>query len=147
MPQSRIAFADTNWLFSLYYKTQDRPAITAWAEKGTSTLVISVAVLAECRCNFWRAGDRLKALESDLQARVYVDCGYTFEEMLVMATDLFRRYAPRSNVGTLDILHIAAAGRFGCQWFLSFDSSSGCRGVAHACRVRVFPELTDLDRA
>jgi len=27
MPQTRIAFADTNWLFSLYYQTRDRSAI------------------------------------------------------------------------------------------------------------------------
>ena len=146
MPQTRIAFADTNWLFSLYYQTQDRPAIAAWAEKGLSTLVVSVAVLAECRCNFWRAGDRLRALESDLEARLYIDCGYTFEEMVGMAGELFRRYAPRSNVGTLDLLHVAAARRFGCQWFLSFDSASGCRAVAHGCGLKVFPELTAEDR-
>lgn len=147
MPQARIAFVDTNWLFSLYYQTQDRPAIAAWAQRGPSTLVVSVAVLAECRCNFGRAGDRLRALESDLEARLYVDCGYTLEEMVGMAGDLFRRYAPRSNVGTLDILHVAAARRFGCQWFLSFDSASGCRAVAHACGLKVFPDLTAEDRA
>ncbi|PWU21056.1 MAG: hypothetical protein C5B50_02600 [Verrucomicrobia bacterium] len=147
MPQARVAFADTSWLFSLYYQTKDRPAITAWAEKGPSTLVISTTVLAECRCNFWRAGDRLKALESDLHARLYLDCGYSFEEMVAMARDLFRRYAPRSNVGTLDILHVAAARRFGCQWFLSFDSASGCRAVAHACGLKVYPELGAEDRA
>lgn len=112
-----------------------------------ATIVVSAAVLAECRCNFWRAGDRLQALESDLAARLYVDCGYTFEEMVNMSADLFRRYAPRSNVGTLDILHIAAARRFGCQWFLSFDSASGCRAIAHACGLRLFPEPTDDDRA
>jgi hypothetical protein len=70
-----MAFADTNWLFSLYYQTRDRPAISSWAEKGTATIVGSAAVLAECRCNFWRAADRLMALESDLEARLYVDCG------------------------------------------------------------------------
>jgi len=86
------------------------------------------------------------ALESDLKARLYLDCGYTFEEMVNMAGDLFRRYAPRSNVGTLDILHIAAARRFGCQWFLSFDSASGCRAVAHACGLKLFPDLSPDDR-
>jgi predicted nucleic acid-binding protein len=147
MPQARIAFADTNWLFSMYYQTRDRPAIELWARNGPSTVVISVAVVAECRCNFWRAGDCLRLLESDLEARLYVNCGYTFEEMVAMAGELFRRYAPRSNVGTLDILHVAAARRFGCQWFLSFDSESGCRAVAHACGLKVFPELTNRDRA
>jgi hypothetical protein len=147
MPETRIAFADTNWLFSLYYQTRDRPKVGAWAGKGPSTLVVSVAVLAECRCNFWRAGDRLSALESDLETRLYVNCGYTFEQMVAISGDLFRRYAPRANIGTLDILHIAAARRFGCEWFLSFDSASGCRAVAHDCGLKVFPELAPEDRA
>jgi hypothetical protein len=60
---------------------------------------------------------------------------------------LFRRYAPRCNVGTLDLLHVAAARRFGCRWFLSFDTASGCRAVAHACGLKVFPELGPEDRA
>jgi hypothetical protein len=82
-----------------------------------------------------------------LQARPYVDCGYTFEEMVGMANDLNRRYAPRSNVGTLDLLHIAAARQFGCQWFLTFDKASGCRAVAHSCGMKVFPELTPAERS
>lgn len=64
-----------------------------------------------------------------------------------MSKELFRTYAPRSNVGTLDLLHVAAAKRFGCTWFLSFDSASGCRAVAHACGLRVYPELNSTDRA
>jgi hypothetical protein len=70
----------------------------------------------------------------------------SFEETVNMAGDLFRRYAPRSNVGIPDILHIAAARRFGCQWFLSFDSASGGRAVAHACGLRLFPDLSPDDR-
>lgn len=89
----------------------------------------------------------MNALDSDLRARLFVDCGYTFAQMNVMAEDLFRRYAPRCNVGTLDLLHVAAARRFGCRWFLSFDNNSGCRAVAHAEGLKVFPELNSVDRA
>jgi hypothetical protein len=148
MPETRIAFADTNWLFSTYYQTRDRKEVLEWSSRsGAQTTVISEAVIAECRCNFWRAGDRMGALESDLRARLFVDCGYSFAQMHVMAEDLFRHYAPRCNVGTLDLLHVAAAKRFGCRWFLSFDSNSGCRAVAHAEGLKVFPELNPVDRA
>ena len=147
MSETRIAFADTNWLFSTYYRTRERAEVERWAaHAGAQTLVVSEAVLAECRCNFRRAGDRLGALESDVRARLFVDCGYTFAQMMTMADDLFHRYAPRCNVGTLDLLHIAAAKRFGCRWFLSFDSNSGCRAVAHAEHLKVFPELNPTDR-
>jgi hypothetical protein len=146
MPQTRIAFADSNWLFALYYETRASKDVRKWASTP-STLVVSGPVLAECYCNFWRAGDRARALESDLRAKRFVDCGYTFEELAHSATDLFRKFAPRCNVGTLDLLHIHAATRFGCRWFLSFDSASGCRAVAAAVGLKVFPELDHRERA
>jgi hypothetical protein len=146
MPETRIAFADANWLFALYYETRVSAVVRQWAEKGSSTLVVSQPVLAECRCNFWRAGDRVLALESDLRARRLIDCGYTFEDLATASKDLFQRFAPRCNIGTLDLLHIQAAKRFGCRWFLSFDSASGCRAVAVALGLKVFPEVNEQDR-
>jgi hypothetical protein len=44
------------------------------------------------------------------------------------------------------LLHIQAAKRFGCRWFLSFDSASGCRAMAAVLGLKVFPELNDQDR-
>jgi hypothetical protein len=146
VPETRIAFADTNWLFALYYETRASALVRKWAAVAPSTLVVSGPVLAESRCNFWRAGDRALALESDLRARRFVDCGYTFEDLAEASRDLFRRFAPRCNIGTLDLLHIQAATRFGCRWFLSFDSASGCRAVAAALGLKLFPALNDQDR-
>lgn len=147
MPQTRIAFADANWLFALYYETRASAQVRTWAELGPSTIVVSGAVLAECRCNFWRAGDRAMVLNSDVRARRFVDCGYSFEELVAASQPWFRRFAPRCNIGTLDLLHLQAAKRFGCRWFLSFDSASGCRAVAAALGFKVFPELNELDRS
>jgi len=86
------------------------------------------------------------AIYNDLRARLFVDCGYTFAQMTALADEMFRKYAPRCNVGTLDLLHVAAAKRFGCRWFLSFDSNSGCRAVAHAEGLKLFPALNATDR-
>ena len=147
MPETRIGFADTNWGVSTYHHTRDSDLVRDWAEKGQSTIVISGVVLAECQCNFWRLGNRWLALENDVRTGVWVDCGQTFEALMRLAADLFRRYAPRCNVGTLDLLHIAAARRFGCRWFLSFDSNSGCRAVAYDCGLKLFPALKVEDRA
>jgi hypothetical protein len=120
--------------------------VRKWAESGPSTLIVSGPVVAECRCNFWRAGDRALALESDLRARRFIDCGYTFEDLSAASKDWFRRFAPCCNIGTLDMLHIPAAKRFGCGWFRSFDSASGCRAVATVLGLKVFPELNKQDR-
>lgn len=144
MPETRIAFADANWLFALYYETRVSTQVRQWAAKGPSTLVVSQPVLAECWCR--RAGDRALALDSDLRARRFIDCGYTFEDLARSSKSLFQRFAPRCNIGTLDLLHLQAAKRFGCRWFLSFDSASGCRAVAVALGLKVFPELNQQDR-
>jgi predicted nucleic acid-binding protein len=146
MPAPRIAFADSNWLVATYHQTRDTAEVQSWAQRGPSTMIVSGPVLAECQCNFWRLGDSWPSLASDVRAGRWVDCGQSFETLAGSAADLFRRYASRCNVGTLDLLHIAAARHFGCRWFLSFDSSSGCRAVAHHCGLGLFPELSAEDR-
>jgi predicted nucleic acid-binding protein len=146
MPETRIAFADTNWLISTYHETRDSSVVREWARRGPSTLIVSVAVLAECQSIFWRIGNQWTSLENDVPKGLWIDCGQTFEALINLASDLFPRYAARCNIGTLDLLHIAAARRFGCRWFLSFDSNSGCRAVAHDCGLRLFPGLGSEDR-
>jgi hypothetical protein len=147
MPETRIAFTDANWLASLYYETRDSAHVRQWAESGRSTLVCSSLVVAECHRAFWRRGDRVAALESDLRARKIVIAGHTFEYLFQESRDWFRRYCPRLDVGTLDVMHVRAAELFGCEWFLSFDTRSGCRALAMARKLKVFPEPTSEDRA
>jgi hypothetical protein len=146
MPETRIAFADANWLFALYYETKASQFVREWAARGRSTLIVSGPVITECQCSFWRAGNRALDLDADLIARRFIDCGYTFEDLSAMAADSYRRFAPRCNLGALDILHVLAAKRFGCRWFLSFDTASGCRAVATLLNLKVFPELNEDDR-
>jgi hypothetical protein len=145
MPAPRIAFADSNWIVATYHQTRDTARVQSWAARGPSTIIVSGPVLAECQCNFWRLGDQWPSLASDVRLGRWVDCGQTFETLLGLAGDLFRRYAPRCNAGTLDLLHISAARHFGCRWFLSFDSASGCRAIAHHSGLTVFPELSAED--
>lgn len=147
MPGTRIAFADANWIVAAYHVTRENTQVERWRDIHDDQItVISEAVLAECRCNFWRIGNRFSDLESDCRGGLFQDCGLTFAEMTAAAEPLFRRYAPRCNIGTLDLLHIAAAKHSGCRWFLSFDTRSGCRAVAAAEKLKVFPELTSADK-
>ena len=146
MDASRIAFADSNWLFAIYYRTpKTLSALTDWASRP-STLIVSEVVIAECRCAFWRKGDRVEALESDLRMKRYVDCGETFGSLHSAAPDLWRRYCPKFNLHTNDTLHVLAARKFGCPWFLSFDVESGCRALAVAVGLKVYPPLSSRDR-
>ena len=146
MPQTRIAFADANWLVAAFHVSRESHWVEEWVEMGPSTLVVSGPVLAEAQCNFWRIGNRWPALVSDVAMGRYVTSGQTFESLVKLAEDLFRKFAPRCNAGTLDLLHIAAARHFGCRWFLSFDSHSGCRALASGLGMRIFPHINSIDR-
>ena len=46
----------------------------------------------------------------------------------------------------LGLLHIHAASRFGCRWFLSVDRAGGCRAVALALKRKALPEVDDQAR-
>ncbi|KAB2646946.1 MAG: type II toxin-antitoxin system VapC family toxin [Verrucomicrobia bacterium] len=146
MPQTRIAFADANWLVATYHVSKTSPIVQAWADAAESTLIVSAPVLAEAQCNFWRIGKQWPELLADVRSGKFVMCGQSFESLVSLSDDLFRRFGPRCNVGTMDILHLAAARRFGCQWFLSFDSNSGMKALAHVIGMKVFPELNEQDK-
>lgn len=146
MPQTRIAFADANWLVAAYHVCRESHSVEDWVRMGPSTLIVSAPVLAEAQCNFWRIGNRWPALAADIRMGKYVSCGQTFESLVVLAAALFQKFAPRCNVGTLDLLHLAAARDFGCRWFLSFDSQSGCRALAYGLGLKLFPAVNPVDR-
>lgn len=146
MPQTRIAFVDANWLVATFHISRESHWVEKWVGLGPSTLIVSAAGLAEAQCNFWRIGNRWPALAADVRMGKYVSCGQTFESLVSLAGDLFQKFAPRCNVGTLDLLHLAAARYFGCRWFLSFDSQSGCRALACGLGQKLFPALNAVDR-
>ena len=146
MPQTRIAFPDANWLVATFHVSRESHWVEEWVGLGPSTLIVSGPVLAEAQCNFWRIGNRWPALAADVRMGKYVSCGQTFESLVSLAGDLFQKFAPRCNVGTLDLLHLAAARQFGCRWFLSFDSQSGCRALAYGLGLKPFPTLNTVDR-
>ncbi len=56
MPETRIAFADSNWLVAAYHQTRHTAVVRAWGQRGPSTIVVSSAVLAECRAVASHAG-------------------------------------------------------------------------------------------
>jgi predicted nucleic acid-binding protein len=63
------------------------------------------------------------------------------------ARQLIERFGAKLRAGTLDTLHVAQALISGCTFFLSFDSNSNARVLAAACRLRVFPELSDREHS
>ena len=145
MSENRIAFADANWLVATYHASKRDAVLNAWSEHR-STLIVTAAVLAEAQCALWRIGNRGEALDAAVQAKSILDCGYTFESLAREAVPVWRKYSPRFNLGTMDTIHVVAARRFGCPWFLSFDINSGCRALASVLGLKVYPELTADDR-
>jgi predicted nucleic acid-binding protein len=145
MYDPRIAFADANWLVAAYYASKRDTFLNAWG-KHRSTLIVTAAVLAEAQCALWRLGNRAEALDAAVQGKLILDCGYTFESLAREAIPVWKKYSPRFNLGTMDTIHVVAALRFGCPWFLSFDTNSGCRALACFLGLKVYPEITAEDR-
>lgn len=75
MPQTRIAFADANWLVAAFHICRESHWVEEWVSTGPSTLIVSGPVLAEAQCNFWRIGNRWPALAADVRMGKYVLCG------------------------------------------------------------------------
>jgi len=63
-----------------------------------------------------------------------------------MGAELLAKYAHKSEIGAMDSLIVASAVAAGCDWFYSFDTGSNARALAAACRLKVFPDLTQEDR-
>lgn len=59
---------------------------------------------------------------------------------------LQRRFCPRTRLGALDSLHLAAAQLMGATHFFSFDRNSDLRACALALKLRLQPESAPGER-
>ena len=65
------------------------------------------------------------------------------DSALAIAGDFRERLA----VDSADTLHVGWALAEQCTMFGSFDAASGTRALAHACGLRVWPDMTETDFA
>jgi predicted nucleic acid-binding protein len=146
------AFADTNWLESLYFKpTRDStPAarkrhaiVERRMRKQAVPLVISHIVLLEARNVFGRLAGVSKPAEwerlvGDFNGRIFVD-PMNWDRLRLETNLIFDRVSHKATIGTIDATLVASARLAGGREFLSFDER--LKAFAVYLGLKVFPEL------
>lgn len=146
-------FADTNWLVASYFHTpdDDRTSIVGrFARKHDHPLIVAPLAYLESRNVFaWIARDanskEWQLLQEDIGSKLLL-APMDWTALGRRAEELFARLSHRARLGTFDVMLVAAALECEATHFLSFDTNSNARALAVACKLKVFPELTESDR-
>ena len=146
-------FADTNWLVASYFRTpdDDRSGLVGrFARKHDLPLMVAPLVYLESRNVFaWiaRAANpkEWRMMQADIGSKLEL-APMDWASLSQRAETLFARHSHRARLGTFDVMLVAAALESEATHFLSFDTNSNARALAAACKLKVFPELTESDR-
>jgi predicted nucleic acid-binding protein len=147
-----VNYLDANFATALHFRISGQTELAEkFIRKNSAPLLFSELAEIECRRAFtvrsgtpasenWR---RLLALVEDGTWR---RDALEWKPVAEICERLVDRFGNKLKTGTLDTLHVAHALHSGCTRFLSFDNDSNARVLAASCRLRVYPELTALEK-
>lgn len=148
-----LAWADTNWLVASYFECGDRSEQVRRFQRrvGNVPLHVGPLQLAEAEVVFRRiAADpdpsALKNLVNGLASEFIIEHRTNLDSLSRSAMEIIRRFAHRVPLGWLDAAILGQAVSVGADTFVSFDTNSAARAVAHALKLQVFPKLSPRDR-
>lgn len=145
-------YLDANFATALGFNVQGQTALAErFVRRNSRPYVLSELAELECHRAFAiRTGrpdsENWNRLQKFVSNGTWKREPLLWNELSDKARHLISRYGSKLKAGTLDTLHIAQALLSGCTWFLSFDTHSNARVLAAACRLKVFPELSALER-
>ncbi|MBN8249390.1 MAG: PIN domain-containing protein [Verrucomicrobia bacterium] len=145
-------YADTNFVVAVFFHNPARtPAVERRLRRQVDPVVVGELAEFECRNVFTRLekrpnGEAWRGLAGRLERGEWRRQPLSWPEVSERAARLLDQFAARLSVGSLDVLHVAAALESGCQCFLSFDSASRARVLAASVRLAVWPDLTPAER-
>jgi predicted nucleic acid-binding protein len=141
-----VVCADTSFLFSLYGSDRHSPRALAWA--GSIKVPLTVSTLNEYElANALRFAEFRKAIppgsavtfwsdyEADVAAGRLTLRICNLADVLAEARRLSASYTPNGCHRGFDILHVAAALRFGAVEFLTFDGNQKKLALAEGLQV------------
>jgi predicted nucleic acid-binding protein len=145
------AFADTNWLESLYFRPEPNDKVATVRHqlvqnrmrKQSGPLLISHIVLLEARNVFGRVSgqpnpEQWAHLIADFDRRIFVDT-MNWDALRRETNRLFERFSHKSEIGTFDATLLASAELSGAREILSFDER--LKAIAMCEDLKVFPLL------
>jgi predicted nucleic acid-binding protein len=148
-----MIYADTSFIVSAYTSDLNSPEATDFLGSHKPTLPFVFLHWPEVAGSLWKSQPAPGKIWDMIQEDIY---GGKKMQLLALdaetigrrAAGLMKHYCPRwKKLRSLDALHVSAAvcGRF--DTFLSFDSASFQRVLAHDQKLKVWPPLTDAEKA
>ena len=132
------AFADTSFLFGIYFARAASPRATSYLQAARSPARISTLVRYEYIQGVWfevwrrqngdlrgitaiQAQNALAAFELDVEQGIWEIHAPSLPSIIARAETLTLRHTARHGARSLDLLHIATALETGSREFLTFD--------------------------
>ncbi|MDA1273544.1 MAG: PIN domain-containing protein [Verrucomicrobia bacterium] len=145
-------YLDANFATALHFNVQGQTVLAEkFVRRNSRPYVLSELAELECHRAFVIRTGRSDS-ENWNRLQEFISSGTWKREHLLWnslsekARQLIDRYGSKLKAGTLDTMHTAQALLSGCTWFLSFDPHSNARVLAATCRLKVFPELSALEK-
>jgi predicted nucleic acid-binding protein len=145
-------YADSTFLAACYLEEAHSAAALALLRRENPRLPVNWLHRVELTKAIWtRLPDpaaRWHALEGDVESRrkLYAE-NANGEAIAVRAAALLKKHSPRwKKLRSLDAIHVGAAIEGGFGDFLSFDTNSFQRVLAHSEGLSVWPKLTDEEQ-
>ena len=145
-------YIDANFAIALHFNIRTQTELAAkFIRRNSRLCLLSDLAELECRRAFIAITGRIDSepwirfqtlISEGVWRRETIDWKQVFERS-VQLTD---RYGARFKSGILDTVHIAQALFAGATWFLSFDTNSNARVLAAKCGLKVYPQLTAVER-
>ncbi len=147
-----MIYADSSFIVSAYTKDANAETAMAYLERHKPRLPFVFLHWPEIASAFWKfhpnPEKRWAEMEADIAAGKKMHTVETDPHRVARrAAAMMKRYASRWPVlRSLDVMHVAAAQEMSCKLFLSFDTSSAQRILAHVQGLKVWPELTTEEK-
>jgi predicted nucleic acid-binding protein len=146
------AYADSSFLVACYLEEIHSATALAFLKKENPRLPVNWLHRVELAKAIWT---RLpnpsfcwQILEEDVDSRrkLYAEKA-DGEAIALRAGNLLKKYLPRwKKLRSLDVIHVGAAIEGGFAEFLSFDTNSFQRVLAHSEGLSVWPKLMDEEQ-
>lgn len=145
------AYADSSFIAACYLAESHSAGALAFLKKENPRLPVNWLHRVELTKTIWtRLSDPIscwRVLEADVESRrkLYSESA-DGETVALRAAALLKKHLPRwKKLRSLDAIHVAAAIEGGFGEFLSFDTNSFQRILAHSEGLSVWPKLTGAE--
>jgi predicted nucleic acid-binding protein len=146
-----VNYLDANFAAALHFDIQHQTSLAEkFVRKNSDPFILSELAELECRRAFLIRTGKVNSenwlrLQSFLEEGTWRREQSEWKPLFDRAVQIMDQFGAL-RAGTLDTLHVAFALHCGATRFLSFDNDSNARVLAASCRLKVYPDLSALEK-